>query len=107
MSVGSRYAALRFGRSNSRPVCSIRSRIRIEPGSNWARVNRFIADGDRVAVEARGDNLTTTGTRYDNDYRLVFRLENGKIKEVREYCDSVLTERALGRFFEAPRRATG
>jgi hypothetical protein len=25
-------------------------------------------------------------------------LENGKIKEVREYCDSVLTETALGEF---------
>jgi hypothetical protein len=28
----------------------------------------------------------------------VFRLEGGKIKEIREYCDSVLTEKALGRF---------
>jgi hypothetical protein len=34
-------------------------------------------------------------------------MENGKIKEVREYCDSVLTEKALGRFPEAPRRAAG
>ena len=49
-------------------------------------------------VEAKGDNLTTTGERYDNDYCLVFRLEGGKIKEIREYCDSVLTEKALGKF---------
>jgi uncharacterized protein len=69
--------------------------------------HRFIADGDHVVVEARGDNLTKTGQRYDNDYCLVFRLENGKIKEVREYCDSVLTERALGRFPESGRRAAG
>ena len=69
--------------------------------------HRFIADGDHVVVEARGDNLTKAGVRYDNDYCLVFRLENGKIKEVREYCDSVLTERALGRFPEAERRAAG
>jgi uncharacterized protein len=68
---------------------------------------RFIADGDHVVVEAKGDNLTKTGVRYDNDYCLVFHLENGKIKEVREYCDSVLTEKALGRFPEAPRRAAG
>jgi uncharacterized protein len=60
--------------------------------------HRFIADGDYVVVEARGDNLTKAGSRYDNDYCLVFRLENGRIKEVREYCDSVLTERALGAF---------
>src|SRR5258706_11797381 len=68
---------------------------------------RFIADGDCVVVEARGDNLTRTGVRYDNDYCLVFRLENGKIKEVREYCDSVLTERALGLFPEPDRLAAG
>ncbi|HEY4738894.1 MAG TPA: nuclear transport factor 2 family protein, partial [Xanthobacteraceae bacterium] len=24
--------------------------------------------------------------------------EGGKIKEIREYCDSVLTEKALGKF---------
>ena len=60
---------------------------------------------DRVVVEARGDNITRTGVRYDNDYCLVFHLENGKIKEVREYCDSVLTERALGPFPEPHRYA--
>jgi uncharacterized protein len=67
--------------------------------------HRFIADGDHVVVEAKGDNVTRSGVRYDNDYCLVFRLEDGKIKEIREYCDSVLTEKALGRFPEAERRA--
>ena len=60
--------------------------------------HRFIADGDCVAVEAKGDNVTREGVRHDNDYCLVFRLQGGKIKEIREYCDSVLTERALGEF---------
>jgi ketosteroid isomerase-like protein len=69
--------------------------------------HRFIADGDCVVVEAKGDNLTRAGVRYDNDYCLVFQFENGKIKEVREYCDSVLTERALGRFPQSQRRAAG
>jgi ketosteroid isomerase-like protein len=69
--------------------------------------HRFVADGDHVVVEAKGNNLTKTGARYDNDYCLVFQLENGKIKEVREYCDSVLTEKALGRFPEAPKSAAG
>jgi uncharacterized protein (TIGR02246 family) len=65
---------------------------------------RFIADGDIVVVEAKGDNVTPEGVRYDNDYCLVFRLEDGKIKEIREYCDSVLTEKALGLFPEPARR---
>lgn len=34
---------------------------------------RFIADGDLVVVEAKGDNVTPEGVRYDNDYCLVFR----------------------------------
>jgi ketosteroid isomerase-like protein len=67
--------------------------------------HRFIADDDFVVVEAKGSNLTRTGARYDNDYCLVFHLENGKIKEVREYCDSVLTEKALGAFPAAATRA--
>jgi hypothetical protein len=60
--------------------------------------HRFIADDDVVVVEAKGDNVTPEGVRYDNDYCLVFRLEDGKIKEIREYCDSILTETALGPF---------
>ena len=60
--------------------------------------HRFIADDDFVVVEAKGDNVTREGVRYDNDYCLVFRLEDGRIKEIREYCDSVLTEKALGPF---------
>ncbi len=37
--------------------------------------------GHDDVVEAKGDNLTKSGVRYDNDYCLVFRLEDGKIKE--------------------------
>ncbi|MDF0579055.1 nuclear transport factor 2 family protein [Bradyrhizobium yuanmingense] len=69
--------------------------------------HHFIADGDIVVVEAKGDNVTPEGVRYDNDYCLVFRLEDGKIKEIREYCDSMLTEKALGPFPQAPARAAG
>ena len=67
----------------------------------------FIADGDYVAVEARGDNVTKAGMRYDNQYCLVFRIENGKIKEIKEYCDSTLVERVLGPFPEARKLAAG
>ena len=67
----------------------------------------FIADGDYVAVEARGDNVTKTGQRYDNHYCLVFRIENGKIREIKEYCDSTLVERVLGPFPEARKLAAG
>jgi ketosteroid isomerase-like protein len=60
--------------------------------------HNFIAEGDTVVVEAKGDNVTRSGLRYDNDYCMVWRLENGRIKEIREYCDSALVERVLGPF---------
>ena len=65
----------------------------------------FIADGDYVAVEARGDNVTKAGLRYDNQYCLLFRIENGKIKQIKEYCDSALVERVLGPFPETRKLA--
>ncbi len=69
--------------------------------------SRIASSRTAITSWARGDNVTKTGARYDNDYCLVFRLESGKIKEVREYCDSILTEQALGRFPEPRRRAAG
>jgi ketosteroid isomerase-like protein len=59
---------------------------------------RFIADGDFVVVEAKGDMVTKAGVRYDNDYCLIYRLADGKIVEIREYQDSTLCERVLGKF---------
>ncbi|MGY4477352.1 nuclear transport factor 2 family protein [Bradyrhizobium sp. USDA 3364] len=82
----------------------VRSRL-VERGRTVA--HRIIADGDIVVVEAKGNNLTKEGQRYDNDYCLVFRFDGGRIKEVREYCDSVLTEKALGPFPAAEVRAAG
>ena len=37
------------------------------------------------------------GKRYDNDYCFVFRMQDGKIVEVREYMDTILADAALGR----------
>jgi uncharacterized protein len=59
---------------------------------------RIIADDEWVAVEARGDMVTHAGERYDNHYCLIYRIENGKIREIREYQDSTLCERVLGKF---------
>jgi hypothetical protein len=60
--------------------------------------HNFIAEGATVVVEAKGDNVTKTGVRYDNDYCMVWRVENGRIKMIKEYCDSALVERVLGPF---------
>jgi uncharacterized protein len=68
---------------------------------------RMIADDDWVVVEARGDMVTKSGERYDNHYCLIYRIEHGKIHEIREYQDSTLCERVLGPFPTARKQAAG
>jgi uncharacterized protein len=67
-------------------------------GRSRTVAHNIIVEGDYVVVEAKGDNVTKAGQRYDNDYCMVWRVENDKIKEIKEYCDSALVERVLGPF---------
>jgi uncharacterized protein len=57
---------------------------------------RLIAEGDTVVVQARGRNTTREGKAYDNCYCNVIRLEDGKLKEWIEYCDTALVDYVLG-----------
>lgn len=57
--------------------------------------DRFIADGDCVAVEAHGSNKTKSGKPYNNRYCFVFRISEGKLREVTEYLDTELVTSAL------------
>ncbi len=52
--------------------------------------HRFIAEGDFVVVEARGNNTTRSGAPYNNTYCFVFRVADGRLKEVTEYMDTRL-----------------
>jgi uncharacterized protein len=67
--------------------------------------HRFIADGDHVVVESVGDMRTKAGVPYNNEYCLIYRLREGKIVEITEYCDSILCERVLGPFPEDKKQA--
>jgi len=58
--------------------------------------HRFIAEGDYVVVEARGNNVTKSGVPYNNNYCFVFRLSDNRLKEVTEYFDTELVTAALG-----------
>jgi uncharacterized protein len=55
----------------------------------------IIADGDRVVVRATANAMTTSGDAYAQAYCYVFRLQNGRLTEVLEYCDTALVERVL------------
>jgi ketosteroid isomerase-like protein len=59
------------------------------------RARRMIAEADHVVVQCRGEVTTKAGKPYNNEYCWVFRLEDGKVKEVTEYMCTKLAEAAL------------
>jgi hypothetical protein len=60
------------------------------------RATRFIAEGDTVVVEARGENTTRAGVPYNNSYCMIYTVRDGKLHEVIEYMDTDLALTALG-----------
>lgn len=59
--------------------------------------HRFIAEGDYVVVECRGNVTTKAGLPYNNTYCWVCRIGGGKLQELTEYCDTELITAALKR----------
>lgn len=57
--------------------------------------HRFIAEGDLVVVEGRGNNTTKAGIPYNNTYCWVCRVAEGKVQELTEYMDTELVRVAL------------
>jgi ketosteroid isomerase-like protein len=60
-----------------------------------ARAEEIFAVGDRVIVRARAEASTVRGDDYPQAYCFVYRLRDGRITEVIEYCDTALVERVL------------
>jgi uncharacterized protein len=60
-----------------------------------ANATRFIAEGDCVVVEVRGQVTTKSGAPYCNRYCNVFRLADGKLRELTEYMDTALVDQVL------------
>lgn len=48
----------------------------------------IVADGDRVVVQVRGHGTTKRGDNYHQTYCLVSRVEDGRLPEVVEHCDT-------------------
>jgi enamine deaminase RidA (YjgF/YER057c/UK114 family) len=65
-------------------------------GAYTATAHRIIAEDDLVVVEARGCVTTTAGLPYNNAYCWIYRIAEGKIKEITEYLDTELVTAALG-----------
>jgi ketosteroid isomerase-like protein len=65
-------------------------------GTIRMNVTNAIADNDMVVVEAHGEARTKQGRDYRNTYCFVFRFEDGKITESREYMDTQLVKATFG-----------
>jgi uncharacterized protein len=65
-------------------------------GSN--HVDNVIAEGDYVVVQQHATGRKTkTGNDYNNSYCLVYKVIDGKVKEITEYLDTELVTSAFGR----------
>ncbi|WP_030166613.1 nuclear transport factor 2 family protein [Spirillospora albida] len=60
-----------------------------------SEAHHILAEGDRVIVQARADAVTHRGDRYDQNYCFIYRVAEGRLTEVIEYCDTALVERVL------------
>lgn len=59
--------------------------------------DNLIADGEFVAMQSRGNSTAKNGKSYNNTYCHVFRITNGKIREVTEYLDTELVNSVFGK----------
>jgi ketosteroid isomerase-like protein len=60
-----------------------------------ATAERIIAEGDHVVVEVRGRVTTKSGKPYNNTYCNIFRIVDGKVRELTEYMDTELASSVL------------
>jgi ketosteroid isomerase-like protein len=66
-------------------------------------VQRILADGDHVVVQAEGRATTKKGKPYNNAYCFLYRIAGDKIVEVTEYLDTELASSALSAAWAAAR----
>jgi ketosteroid isomerase-like protein len=58
--------------------------------------DNFIAEGDYIALQGRGEARTKSGVDYSNTYCWVYKFRNGKIISIVEYLDTELVTKAFG-----------
>jgi ketosteroid isomerase-like protein len=56
----------------------------------------MIAEGNMVAVQGQGENVTRDGRKYENTYCWVFAFRDGQVRSVTEYADTELIRSLLG-----------
>ena len=82
-------------RTKAEIVATSSDLFKVFPQSIKLTVLALTAEGDRVAMEARGNATTVSGKPYNNTYHLLFVIRDGKVKEGREYLCTKLVDQVL------------
>ncbi|HEX6245424.1 MAG TPA: nuclear transport factor 2 family protein [Polyangiales bacterium] len=73
----------------------LRPVMKLLKAPNRTFVERIVAEGDLLAVELRGENITKSDKPYHNRYCWICRMEGGQIRALTEYADTELFTAAL------------
>jgi ketosteroid isomerase-like protein len=66
-------------------------------GLGTTSIDTIVADGDHVVVQSRAHGRRTkSGSDYNNTYCMVYRIADGRVKEITEYLDTELVTAAFG-----------
>jgi ketosteroid isomerase-like protein len=64
-------------------------------GPMTMRLGDVTAEDDRVWIEAESEADLTDGGRYVNTYVMALRVREGKVCELKEFCDTLMTYEAM------------
>lgn len=64
-------------------------------GKGGYTLHQMTAEEDRVAVEAESNFEMTSGKIYNNLYHFLFTVRDGKIREIKEYADTLYVSEIL------------
>jgi ketosteroid isomerase-like protein len=90
------WAAHHHALMNVREMNAMLANLTQMPVAPELSVIRTIAEADQVALEVSGRCTLPNGTPYNNHYLFIILVRDGRIREVREYCDTKLASDCLG-----------
>jgi ketosteroid isomerase-like protein len=84
------WASYHHGVMNSGEIKAMVASLTQMPQLPKMNIVATTAEGDRVAVEVAGKCVLPDGRPYDNWYHFVLLFRDGRVRMVREYCDTKL-----------------
>ena len=70
--------------------------VDVFPNGLTFEVQDMVAEGEKVAVEARSEGEHISGQIYSNEYHFLFQFRDGKLLQLKEYMDTEQVTDILG-----------